>query len=120
MKLRCERDRSDRAETEAVREGKGVIEREGGRGGGGGEWRVHIPMLRGRLRLCGEGVENSMNLVMGRRAVLNPATLALCSVRFWGSWTYELVIKSDPHSHSDNDSTGFTLMMLRSTIPPMT
>lgn len=37
--------------------------------------------------LCGEDVENSMNLVMGRRAVLNPATLALCSVRFWGSCT---------------------------------
>lgn len=30
--------------------------------------------------LCGEGVVDSMYLVIGRRAVLSPASLALCRV----------------------------------------
>lgn len=39
-----------------------------------------IPMLSGRSMLCGVGVVDSMYVVMGRRAVLRPASLALCRV----------------------------------------
>ena len=81
-----------------------------------------LPTLIGRLRLWGEGLVNSMNLEMGRRAVSSPATLALCSVRFCGRWGVELCTHHPP-LHTVTRAIFLLCTLLgdeRSTIPPTT